>query len=75
MRAAAHSSPARRSHQISAGRSGVPSARAATSPSSCEPNDSAAISRPAVCSRIRASVATSATVHSFGSCSAQPASG
>ena len=54
MRAAAHSSPARRSHQISAGRSGVPSARAATSPSSWEPNDSAAISRPAVCSRSRA---------------------
>ena len=46
-----HSSPARRSHQMSAGRSTLPSARAATSPSSCEPNDSAAIVRPAHASR------------------------
>ena len=52
-----------------------PSAPAATSPSSCEPNDSATISRPAVASRSRASVATSAAVHSPGSCSAQPACG
>jgi hypothetical protein len=75
MPAAAHSAPARRSHQISAGRSGVPSASAATSPSSCEPNERATISRPAVSSRTRDSVATSAAVHSAGSCSAQPARG
>ena len=72
---ASHSSPARRSHQISAGRSGVPSASAATTPSSWEPNDSAAISRPAVAARTSDSVRTSARVHSAGSCSAQPACG
>ncbi len=73
--AASHSAPARRSHQINAGRSGSPSAEHATIPSSCEPNDSAAISRPAVASRTADNVATSALVHSPGSCSAQPARG
>ena len=73
--AASHSAPARRSHQISAGCSGSPSAPAATMPSSCEPNDSAAISRPSVADRTSDSVWTSAFVHSAGSCSAQPARG
>ena len=48
---------------------------AATSPSSCEPKDSAAISRPAGLLRARRrACCTSAAVHSAGSCSAQPAS-
>ena len=72
---ASHSAPARRSHQMTAGRSGSPSASAATIPSSCEPNDSAAISRPFVAARTSDSVATSAFVHSPGSCSAQPPCG
>ena len=73
--AASHSAPARRSHQISAGRSGSPSPAHATIPSSCEPKESAAISRPAVASRTCATVETSARVHSPGSCSAHPARG
>ena len=73
--AASHSAPARRSHQISAGCSGSPSSRAATTPSSWEPNDSATISRPSVADRTSDSVWTSAFVHSAGSCSAQPARG
>ena len=53
----------------------LPSPSAATRPSSWEPKESATISRPAVAARIRESVATSAAVHSPGSCSAQPGRG
>ena len=73
--AASHSAPARRSDHTSAGCSGLPSPSAATRPSSWEPKESATISRPAVAARIRDSVATSAAVHSPGSCSAHPGCG
>ena len=68
------SSP-RRSIQMIASRSGSPCSSTQTRPSSCAPNDSAAIrdrSTPAVAS---ATVRLSAASQARGSCSAQPGRG